>query len=75
MADKYNIEADIDLIDRKVNTLKSSSAGVAASEAIGNLLKAKAQLIGVTISMEQMVKYEELMKEDELPADLMQEPE
>lgn len=62
MIDKYNIQQDISLINKKVNEIKSPTSGVSAIAAIGHLLQAKAQLIGVFTAVEQIGRYDEMMK-------------
>lgn len=55
----YNIEKDVELIDRIVSTLESDT-GVEGATAIAQLLKAKSMLIGTSLGLAGM----EVMKDE-----------
>ena len=60
----YEIESDLIFIDKKIMELKLET-GTAVYTALAELYKAKAQLISVQIALENMEKYEKLMKKED----------
>ncbi len=59
----YGLDFDIELIDSRVRELKTDT-GVSVAVAIAELLKAKAQLIGIDLGVQGAKMAEELYQEE-----------